>query len=144
LDGDLEAADFTVTPSLAIFALSENQDQYTDSLGTIQAARSSLAGNVSAGIKVAYPISYNGMKILPSAGLYGDYSSQSQTDNLAAVGVDGNELASLLDGGLTARATAGLSTDFDDGTSLGLSGELGGIGGTTQSWSINAQLGKDF
>ena len=145
IDGDIEEGDFTVTPSLSLFALNENQDQYTDSLGTVQTSRSMFNGTASAGIKVAYPLSYNGIKILPYAGLYGDFSSQGNSDNeLANVGIDGNQLASLLDGGLTARATAGASVHFDDGTSFALSGELGGIGGGTQSWSVNMQLGKGF
>ncbi|HTN62364.1 MAG TPA: putative Ig domain-containing protein [Devosia sp.] len=145
IDGDIEHGGFIFTPSLTLFALGEAQDGYTDSLGTVQSPHSTYTGTASAGIKVAYPVNYNGAKILPYAGLYADFSSQNAGDDeLAAVGVDGNQLASLLNGGVTARAAAGASVDLDDGTSLGLSSELGGIGGGTQTWGLSLRLGKGF
>jgi hypothetical protein len=60
-------------PSARVFALWEHENAYTDSLGTLQAARNFETGRASTGIKVAYPFAWSGTVALsPYAGLYAD------------------------------------------------------------------------
>jgi hypothetical protein len=117
--------------SARIYALWEHEDEYIDSLGTIQNSRYFSTGRASDGIKVSYPFGWLGMaNIVSYAGIYGDYYFTS--DDASAAGL---AAISLLEN-WSARFISGLSFSLKGGTQLSFGGELGGIGGNTTIWTF--------
>jgi hypothetical protein len=122
-------------PSARVFALWEHENAYTDSLGTLQPARSFETGRASAGLRAIYPAawSWSSVALSPYAGLYADYyfsKDDAQTAGLTTV--------PLLQG-FSARATGGVTATFASGASLGAGGEFGGIGSATHIWTWTAR-----
>ena len=60
LTGTHKMGAFIIEPSAKIYALWENEDAYTDSLGTAQAERDFSTGRASGGLKLAYPVKLDG------------------------------------------------------------------------------------
>ena len=120
---------FVLEPSARVFALWERENAYTDSLGTLQTARSFETGRASGGVKVLYPFAWvNGVNLAPYAGLYGDYYFSS--DNASFVGTT----VPLLQG-WSARAIGGVAVTFANGAQLSTGGELGGLGSANHFWT---------
>jgi outer membrane autotransporter protein len=134
LTGTYDWAGYLLEPSARVFALWEHENAFTDSLGTLQAARDFETGRASVGAKVAYPFAWTStVALLPYAGLYADYyfsQDDAQTVGLTTV--------PLLQG-FAARVTGGVSAKFANGASLGAGGELGGIGLSTHIWTWTAR-----
>jgi autotransporter-like protein len=117
-------------PSAKVYALWENENAYTDSLGTLQASRNFSAGMASAGGKLIYPwLMGNGTKLSPYAGLYGDY--RFSTDNALP---SGQPVVGIGDG-WSARVTGGVAYTAAGGASLSLGGEYGGLGAAYKVWT---------
>jgi hypothetical protein len=74
LTGFYKVLGFDIEPSAKIYGLWENENAYTDSLGTAQGARQFVTGRSSEGLQIAYSIAgTSGITVMPYVGLYGDY-----------------------------------------------------------------------
>lgn len=132
--GNYKVDAFVVEPSVRLYSLWENQNAWTDSLGTAQAARMFSEGRFSSGAKVSYPIALNAGTLAPFVGLYGDYRFSS--DNALPV----NQPMLGLQDGWSARVTTGLGMTYKSGARLSLEGELGGLGtGYQSTWSVSGR-----
>ncbi|WP_155413334.1 autotransporter outer membrane beta-barrel domain-containing protein, partial [Rhodopseudomonas palustris] len=145
LTGTTEAFGFAIEPSAKVYALWERQNAYVDSLGTPQAQREFFTGRASAGLKVSYPWLYSAtLTLSPYAGVNADYyflGDNAETITLAGA----TPLASvpLLDG-WSARVTGGLAARFGNGAAVALGGEMGGLGGTVQIWTLRGRASVPF
>ena len=139
LTGTHKMGAFIIEPSAKIYALWEDEDAYTDSLGTVQPERDFSTGRASGGFKVAYPIALDdGGKFVPFAGIYGDYYF-SDDDESATLTFD-----DIIDDGWSARFTGGFSYTLPCGVNASLTGEVGGIGSDTHAVSGQASLSVPF
>ena len=140
LTGTHKMGAFVIEPSAKIYALWEDEDAYTDSLGTLQPARDFTTGRVSGGFKVAYPVALDtGGKFVPFVGIYGDYYF---SDDEAAATLTFDD---VIDDGWSARFTGGFSFSMPSGVVASLSGEVGGVGaGGAQHVSGRASLSVPF
>ncbi|MFT4279352.1 MAG: IPT/TIG domain-containing protein [Rhodopseudomonas sp.] len=145
ITGATEAFGFAIEPSAKIYALWERQNAYVDSLGTQQAQREFFTGRASAGLKLSYPWHYSSsVTLAPYAGVFGDYYFLG--DNAETVTLNGGTpLASvpLLDG-WSARVTGGVAARFGNGAAVAVGGELGGLGGTVQIWTLRGRASVPF
>ncbi|MEQ1768810.1 MAG: Ig-like domain repeat protein [Devosia sp.] len=142
--GDVElGGGFRLKPAVNAFGMVENQDAYTDSDGTAQGTRQMANARVAAGAEVSYPIAVEGALVTPHAGLSAEVTSAGDAAGLSDPAIDPSVTGSVA-GGLTARASAGVNTVWGGGAQLSVSGELGGIGGKSQNWSVDARLGAGF
>ncbi|QPF85206.1 Ig-like domain repeat protein [Bradyrhizobium genosp. L] len=143
LTGNYRASGFMIEPSARVYALWEHENAYTDSLGTLQAARDFATGRASGGVKVAYPVAWSStMELAPYAGLYGDYYFNSDTAT-AAIAAPAVPTQFVLDG-WSARATAGLAARFVGGGQIAVGAERGGIGGQFALWTYRARASVPF
>lgn len=145
LTGTYGAYGVQIEPSARVYALWEHENAYTDTLGTLQAARDFSTGRASGGIKLSYPIAWSAATAIlaPYVGLYGDYyfnSDNAGTLAAAAVPIPANF---ILDG-WSARATAGLTTQFNNGALIAVGGERAGIGGNFGLWTYRARASVPF
>ena len=143
LTGSLKLAAFELEPSARIFGLWEQQNSYTDSLGTRQDRHTFFTGRASAGMRLVYPWEYNAkITFAPYVGLYADtyFNSDDTASNTAALQ---STSVPILDG-LSARVTAGITTRYTNGSSLSLDGEYGGIGGNGKIWTMRARAATTF
>src|SRR6202044_3777784 len=114
---------FVIEPSAQVYALWEHESAYTDSLGTLQAAREFETGRASGGAKISYPLAwYSGVNLNPYVGLYADYYFSG--DDASVVGLTTVPLLQ----GWSARTTAGMAATLAGGAQVALGGELGGLG----------------
>jgi IPT/TIG domain/Autotransporter beta-domain len=126
-------------PSAQVYGLLENENQYTDTLGTIQTARSFETGRASSGMKVSLPFAASdSMNLMPFVGLYADYYFTS--DNASVTGLNSVPLLQ----GSSARATGGLAMTFGGGSQVAVDGEYDGIGGNAHVWTYRARGSVPF
>ncbi|MEW6644196.1 MAG: putative Ig domain-containing protein [Pseudomonadota bacterium] len=145
LTGAYKAWGFDIEPSVRVYALWEHENAYTDSLGTVQDSLNFATGRASGGLKVAYPFAWTETVMLaPYAGVYADYYF-TKDDAAAIVAAGALPLAStpLLDG-WSARVEGGLAAKFANGAAILAGGELGGIGGNVQIWTLRARARVPF
>jgi hypothetical protein len=145
LTGTYTAFGLEIEPSAKVYALWEQENAYTDSLGTQQADRNFFTGRVSAGVKVSYPWLYSAtLALTPTAGLYSDYYFTG--DSAAAVALAGVQpIASApFFQGWSVRATSGLAARFGNGAIVAMGAELGGIGGNLQGWTFSGRVSVPF
>jgi hypothetical protein len=139
LTGSYRMSAVIVEPSASIFTLWEDQDAWTDSLGTPQASRSFSTGRVSAGGRVLAPVAYAGVyDVTPFVGLYADWrfaSDDAIPSGQPLVGIGNN---------WSGRVTGGLNIAARGGSSLGLTGEYGGIGADYSIWTASLRLHCPF
>ncbi len=122
--GTYDVQGFVLQPSAKLYALWERDGAYVDSLGIAQPSYSFSTGRASAGTRVSYPFEWSPATMLaPYAAVHGDYYF---TGNQASVA--GVPTIPLLLQGWSARVAAGLDMTFGNGGTIGLGGELGGIG----------------
>jgi hypothetical protein len=144
VSGAVPVSTFTIEPSANIFGIWENQDSYTDSLGTFQEENDFDTGRFSTGAKIMYPVqTASGLKLVPYAGLYADYSFEGSED-VAGTGLTGDELSSMLAQGWSARAMGGVTADFAGGSQFSLGAEVGGLGDSLQIWTVRSGLQLPF
>jgi len=146
LTGSYKAWGFDLEPSLKVYALWEHENAYTDSLGTAQDSRNFATGRASGGFKVAYPFAWTETVMLaPYAGIYADYyfTKDDAAAIIAAAGAPPLASTPLLDG-WSARVEGGLAAKFANGAAILAGGELGGIGGNTQIWTLRARARVPF
>jgi hypothetical protein len=137
LTGSYRVSSVIVEPSASIFALTERQTGYTDTLAVVHASRTFSNGRVSLGGKVsAAPGLFAGFT--PYVGLYGDWAFMS--NNAVPVNVSSTGLSA----GWSARTTAGVSVPVFTRSTLALGGELGGLGASYKTWTGNARLSVPF
>lgn len=123
-----------VEPSARVHALWEDQNAYTDNLGTRQAQRSFSAGRASGGARFLYPLQLGGGATLsPYAGLYADYYFSGDTALPA-----GQEALGIADG-WSARAVGGLALGLGSAATLSVGTELGGIGADHKALSFTGR-----
>jgi hypothetical protein len=121
---------FVLEPSARVFALWEQENAYTDSLGTLQPEHNFTTGRASGGVKASYPFSWSStINLAPYVGLYGDYYFSG--DDATNVGLTTVPLLQ----GWSGRATAGVDMSLGPGALLSAGGEYGGIGGNYQIWT---------
>ncbi len=126
---------FVVEPSGRVFALTEGQDAWTDSLAADHAARSYWTGRGSAGVKIAYPMQMaDGLGITPSLGIYGDYGFGYDNATGGIAGVNGG----------SARFTGGLAFATAEGATASFDGEFGGVGGSRLFYSAKGRFNLPF
>jgi hypothetical protein len=139
LTGTYEFGAYIFEPSISAFALRESENAFTDSTGIAQAARDFSVGRASVGGKIAYPFMLRGWTLTPYAGIYGDYRFSS--DNALPVGIP---ILSVTNG-LSARVTSGITFGTVNGATLGIGGEVGGLGsGAYTVWSAKALASVRF
>jgi uncharacterized repeat protein (TIGR01451 family) len=143
LTGTYNALGLRIEPSARVYALWEHENAYTDTLGTLQAARDFSTGRASGGVKVAYPVAWSATATLaPYAGLYGDY--YFNTDNAAPViGLAGLPGGLVFDG-FSARAVGGVSASFAGGAQVTVGAERSGLGGNFALWTYRARASVPF
>jgi hypothetical protein len=126
-------------PSARVYMLWEQENQYVDTLGTVQAERNFSTGRASVGSKVSYTVAWSDtIKIVPYIGAYSDYYF-SRDDAVQSL----IPFANLQ--GWSARFTSGLLVAPKDGARVSLGGELGGIGsGNFNMWSVRGRLALPF
>ena len=129
----------TFEPSAQIYALWERENSYVDSLGAAQAAHEFDTGRASGGMKASHGFEFGAGRVAPYLGLYGDYYFTMDNAN----GVQGLTAVPLMQG-WAARATGGITTVFPGGSQVSVGGELGGIGNTTQIWTVNVRGSVPF
>jgi hypothetical protein len=134
LTGTYSFAAYIFEPSAKVFSLWENQDAWTDNLGTFQNARSFSAGRVAAGGKVIYPWMAGDMRVAPYLGFYGDY--RFQTDNALPAG---QPIVGIGDG-WSGRVTTGVTLAQPGGGTFVLGGEYGGLGANYKVWTANGRV----
>jgi hypothetical protein len=135
LTGSYRWTSFVVEPSSKVFALWERQSEWTDSLGTLQAARDFSAGRVATGGKVIAPWQADsGIAIAPYLGVYADWRF-STDDALPA----GQPLVGIGDG-WSGRVTGGVTFTQKDGASVALGGEYGGFGANYKIWTASGRV----
>jgi hypothetical protein len=135
LTGIYPSSGFILEPSARVYVLWERQAPWTDSLGLEQAAREFTIGRASVGGKLAYPLPATaGLSFTPYVGAYSDY--RLSNDNAAPV-----DIANLgVKDGLSGRIVTGFTFMSQQGATLAIGAELGGLGLTNQSlWSANAR-----
>lgn len=120
--------------------LLEHENAYVDSLGTRQDARDFSTGRASAGAKLAYNwAQFDGVKLLPYVGLYGDYYLNG--DNATATAGTPQTVIH----GWSARVTGGMAINWASGPSLLFGTELGGLGSSQfLTWSGRSRLSVPF
>lgn len=138
LTGRYAIAALIVAPSSRLYALWEQQDAWTDSLGTLQAARNFSAGRIATGGKVSYPWLTGDWRVAPYLGLYGDW--RFATDDALPAGLP---VVGIGDG-WSARLTGGVTMAKAGGPSVSLGGEYGGLGANYKVWSANGRLNWPF
>lgn len=138
LTGTQPLGDFVIEPSAKVYVLWEKEGAYTDSLGTLQPERDFSTGRASGGLRLSYPIAFDDMKFVPFAGIYGDYYF-SEDDEAATLTFD-----DVIEDGWSARLTGGFALAMPSGLSASFSGEFGGIGSDTHSWSGRAGVSIPF
>ncbi|MFO1108830.1 MAG: Ig-like domain repeat protein [Bradyrhizobium sp.] len=143
LTGTYDAFGLRFEPSARVYALWERENAYTDTLGTLQAARNFSTGRASGGMKVMYPIAWTATATLtPYAGLYGDY--YFNTDDAAPViGLAGLPGGLVFDG-FSARAVGGLSATLGGGAQVSVGFERSGLGGDFALWGYRAAASVPF
>jgi hypothetical protein len=120
-------------PSAQIYALWEQDNAYTDSLGTAQASRNFDTSRSSGGAKASYRFVVGSVSLTPYVGLYGDYyfsKDNATTDGLTTV--------PILQG-WAARTTAGLITTFSNGAQLAVGSEFSGVGSAAEFWTLSVR-----
>jgi outer membrane autotransporter protein len=134
-----------IEPSAKIYALWEQENAYTDSLGTRQADRNFFTSRTSAGVKVSYPwLSSATMALTPYAGFYTDYYFTG--DSAAAVALVGAQpiVSAPFFQGWSVRATSGMAARFGNGAIVAIGAELGGIGGNLKGWTFSGRVSVPF
>jgi hypothetical protein len=137
LTGIYPSSGFILEPSARVYVLWERQAAWTDSIGLEQAVREFTIGRASVGGKLSYPLPATaGLSFTPYVGAYSDY--RLSNDNAAPV-----DIANLgVKDGLSGRIVTGFTFMSQQGATLAIGAELGGLGLTNQSlWSANARRG---
>ena len=138
LTGTYNWAGMVFEPSARVYGLWEQENAYTDSLGTLQAAHDFDTGRASGGTKISYPFPTGLGTLAPYAGLYGDYYFSK--DNGATTGLT----PILLLQGWGARVTGGVTATFAGGPQLSVGGEYSGIGNDTHIWTFRMRGNVPF
>jgi Autotransporter beta-domain/Bacterial Ig-like domain (group 3) len=137
LTGSYRVREFVLEPSATVFALSEHQSSYTDSLGAAHDALDFSSGRASLGGRVLLPTQVQSFAVTPYVGFYSDWYFAS--DNAVAA-----DVPSGFGNSWSARAAAGLSMPvLKDGT-LSLGGDYGGIGANYKIWTGTARVNLPF
>ncbi len=140
LIGNYRLGTFELEPSAKIYVLRESEGAWTDSLGTLQNARTFEVGRASTGAKISSPFAFMpGVIVTPYFGVYGDY--HFSTDNALPVVIGPG--ASIMDG-LSGRLTTGAAFTNSRGATFSLGGELGGLGAEYKVWTANAAVRWPF
>jgi hypothetical protein len=138
LTGSYQWGAVILEPSARIFALWEDDEAYTDSLGVRQTSRSFSVGRASAGGKLIYPWWVGAVRVAPYAGLYADHRFSS--DSALPVG----QPVVWIGDGWSARVTGGVAISGAQGGMLSIGGELGGLGADYKVWSVHARVSWPF
>jgi hypothetical protein len=130
LTGTKRFGNWLIEPSVKLYMLWERDQAWTDSLGATQDAHNFSSGRVSVGSKIAHSFKLDGdAALVPSVGLYADNTFMS--DDALPTG----QPTFSLKNGWAARVTTGVNYFTPGGASLGLTGELGGLGSNYKIWS---------
>jgi hypothetical protein len=121
-----------VEPSARVYMLWEQENAYTDSLGSPQASHTFDTGRGSVGVKVSHMFPAGDWTLAPYVGLYGDYYF-SNDDATTPPGL--TAAAPILQGG-AARATGGVTMMFGGGAQLTVGAEYSGLGQDTRIWNL--------
>ncbi|MBR0901985.1 Ig-like domain repeat protein [Bradyrhizobium liaoningense] len=138
LTGAYKIALLEIEPSAKVYALWEHDQQYLDSLGTLQSAYEFSSGRASGGAKLAYPWLFGTtVTVAPYVGAYADYyfnNSSIATPLLPTQFVQG----------WSARVTGGLNFNTLSGIRGSVGGELGGLGNDFLVWSVRGRASIPF
>ncbi|WP_426422066.1 Ig-like domain repeat protein [Bradyrhizobium genosp. A] len=129
-------------PSARVYALWEHENAYTDTLGTLQAARNFSTGRASGGLKLIFPFQWTAsVGLTPYIGAYGDYYFNTD-DGRAAI--SSLVPAALVQDGWSARAVGGISARFVGGAQVAIGTERAGIGSNFALWTYRARASIPF
>jgi hypothetical protein len=138
LTGTYNIARFQIEPSAKVYALWERDNQYLDSLGTLQSSNNFSSGRASGGVKLAYPWLFGPtVTVAPYVGTYADYYFNNS-----------NSVPLLLPTqfvqGWSGRLTGGLDFGVAGGAKVSVGGELGGLGNNFTTWSARGRASIPF
>jgi hypothetical protein len=137
--GSQQVGAFNLMPEARISAAFEDQDSYTDTLGTAHDGTDFYVGRTSIGGKAGWTYQMSeSLKLTPFAGLYADWRF---SDVNGAATSDTN---TIIGDGWSGRTTAGFSLASTGGASFHLGGEVAGIGADTQVWTATGRFALDF
>jgi outer membrane autotransporter protein len=136
ITGQTKFGDIMLEPSLRATAVWENQEGYTDSVGTLYGKRSFNFGKIAAGLKASRTFTLDaGRSVTPYAGVAADYRFSGGDTTATLEALDDFSLS----------LNAGLNAKLNSSTSLGLDGTVSGLGlDDILIWSLRARLGVDF
>lgn len=140
LTGNYILNSFVLQPSARISMVWEHDSGWTDNVGNVMSDNNVSVGRTALGALVARPFAASGRwVILPYAGLYGDWSFSSHSNNALA----GPSVA-VINGGWSGRVTAGFAAKAVQGIVVSLGGELGGLGANYKIWTGNVRAAVPF
>jgi hypothetical protein len=116
----------------------EQEDAYTDSLGTAQLSRSFSNGRASAGAKLIYHSQWSEVTVTPYVGLYADYYFTQDSAYVPPLPLPSTD-------GASARLISGITLSTRRGAQFSVGGEFGGLGsGSFDIWSVRARSAVPF
>ena len=135
LTGTVAWGGFNVEPSLRVYGLSEQEDGYTDSLGTVQAPRGFDDGRVRGGTRLLYPLRLSALTTAePYFGIYGDYHFNGAN----ALSSDPSFAYSMQ--GWSASLVSGVRIQLEP-MHIDFEADYGGLGATTSLWTLRLHAG---
>jgi hypothetical protein len=136
-----------IEPSARVYALWEHEQQFIDSLGTLQGENSFSTGRASGGLKFAYPWSWNPtITITPFVGAYADYYfTNANVSLMPSNNLTPPLLPTEFIQGWSARVTGGLSANFAGGARATVGGDVGGLGSQNfMTWTVRGRVSLPF
>ena len=144
LTGTYNVYGMQIDPSARIYAMRENENAYTDALGSLQTARAFTTGRASGGVKMSYPLLWSATTVLtPYVGLYSDYYFNGDSAGSGVIAAATIPQNFILDG-WSARAVGGFAATFGNGAQIAVGAERGGIGSNFGLWTYRARATLPF
>lgn len=130
---------YFIEPGIRVLYAEEYQEAYTDSAGVRQSSLTIKAGRVSVGPKIGYTHrTDDGVSVKTWAAAYAEYDFSNQTNGP-------NSGLPDLDDLISARVSAGIDATTAEGLSIGIEGDIGGLGsGEYTSYGGTARIGLPF
>ncbi len=107
-----------------------------------QEALDFATGPASAGVKVAYPLTWwTSALVTPYVGVYAEYYFNTNT---GAFPTGATLLPTEFIHGWSGRVTSGVAFMMRGGPTLSVDGDLGGLGGDFKEWSVRSRASVPF
>jgi hypothetical protein len=131
-------------PSARVYMLWEQENAYTDSLGTLQGSHTFDTGRGSAGMKVSHSFPTPFGAFAPYVGFYGDYYFSKDDATTSTTTTTPAATTVPLIQGAAARATGGVTMMFGGGAQVSVGGEYSGLAQDSRIWNLKLQGSVPF